>query len=128
MIALLWSLVAALSVTATAPATRIEPPALVAPDASSCPQWYGTALDAGWPADQWATLDHVMWRESRCDPGATHHNANGTTDRGLVQINSVHAGWLAQRGVTLSALLDPVVNLTAALWLWQGSGWAPWRT
>lgn len=119
-------------VSATAPAVRTSlpppPPPVTAPAGSNCPEWYEPAMDAGWPEDTWPTLDHIMWRESKCRPDATHHNANGSTDRGLLQVNSVHLPWLADRGVSAADLYDGPTNLVAGLWLYEASGWAPWRT
>ena len=97
-----------------------------APPGSSCPAYYATAMAAGWAAEEWAELDHIMWRESRCTPEATHVNRNGSVDRGLLQINSVHRGWLAERGVSLEDLADPATNLRAGRWLYEQSGWRPW--
>ena len=112
----------ALALVATAPAVR----EVHAPPGSSCPQFYALALSAGWAAEEWPELDHIMWRESRCTPEATHRNRNGSVDRGLLQINSVHRGWLADRGVSLDGLLDPATNLQAARWLYESDGWRPW--
>lgn len=51
-------------------------------------------------------------------------NSNGTTDRGLWQINSVHSQYNASRLLT-----DPTYNAQAA---WQissgGTNWFPWAT
>src|ERR1044072_4069643 len=34
----------------------------------------------------------IALAESGCNPAALGHNTNGTTDRGLWQINSIHTG------------------------------------
>jgi hypothetical protein len=49
---------------------------------------------------------------------------------GLFQIYySAHKTWLASIGVTSAAqLYDPRVNASAALALYNTSGWAPWGT
>jgi len=117
-------------VQATQPAVvqHHAPPTTLAPDWAQCPQWWQLALDVGWPPDQLPTLDHVMWRESRCTEDATHRNANGSVDRGLLQVNSVHLPWLAAYGLTAADLVTAGGCLHAALLLWEQQGWAPWRT
>ena len=49
-------------------------------------------------------------------------NANGTVDRGLWQINSVHTQF------TTSKLFDPAYNAYAAFQISGGSNWFPWAT
>lgn len=119
------------------PAVRLEQPAppdaptiaapLAGPAGTHCRQHYATALAVGWPADQWRTLSRVMWRESRCNPGAVHRNRNRSVDRGLMQVNSVHLPWLADYGVSAADLSTADGSLTAALLLWERQGWRPWR-
>jgi hypothetical protein len=59
-----------------------------APAGSKCPQWYGTARLAGWPAHEWERLDYVMWRESRCDPSVLNDNpSTGDYSISLLQVN-----------------------------------------
>ncbi len=48
--------------------------------------------------------------ESDWDPSAIKHNPNGTTDYGLMQINSRNFGWL---GLTPETALDPCRSLRA---------------
>jgi hypothetical protein len=39
-----------------------------------CPQWWDTAIKAGWTIEQLPTLDYILHRESRClKPSAQHH-------------------------------------------------------
>lgn len=58
--------------------------------------------------------------ESRGDAGATDHDSNGTTDRGLWQINSVHG--------SLSTY-NPLANARAAVQISDnGRNWSPWVT
>jgi Transglycosylase SLT domain len=52
----------------------------------------------------------IAQHESGLDPAAVHHNANGTTDWGLVQVNSSNFAWT---GLTPSTALDPCANLRA---------------
>lgn len=94
------------------------------------PHWARLALDLGWPLEEIDTLDHVVHRESR--GLADVHNAAdpGKGSFGLMQINSfwVSSGFLGRHGIhDVSQLLDPVVNLHAALAIWRNSGWSPWR-
>jgi hypothetical protein len=108
-----------------------------------CPEWHQTALEVGWPPEQLPKLSYVLWRESRCDPSA-HNTKDPTPDgsRGIAQINGYWCrvnqynpeGFLQVRGIldTCADLHDPVVNLTAALAIWEygrelgRSGWGPW--
>ena len=99
----------------------------VAPGGSRCPAAYPPAVFAGWPDSDWLTLDAIVWRESRCRPGAIHYNRNGTIDRGLAQVNSVNLGYLATYGITAPMLLDGYWNLRAARLLFDLEGWAPWQ-
>jgi hypothetical protein len=44
-----------------------------------CPQWWDTAIKAGWTIEQLPTLDYILHRESRCLNRAhntTNHGAN----------------------------------------------------
>lgn len=62
--------------------------AYVAPAGSRCPQWFGTAMLAGWPEADWAKLDHVMWGESRCNPNVLNDNPRtGDYSVSLLQVN-----------------------------------------
>src|SRR5262245_214164 len=102
--------------TATEPATRTPLPSttLAPPIESECPQWYGLALEAGWQPDDWATLDRIMFCESRCDPGA--HNRSGAS--GLLQIMPMH--WHGRDPY------DPLTNLYIGLEVKRAQGWRAW--
>jgi hypothetical protein len=65
----------------------------------------------------------VARAESGWNPTATHLNSNGTTDYGLMQINSVHAALFG-----MGDWRDPAVNARMAFTVWQGSGWGAWST
>ena len=67
----------------------------------------------------------IMRLESGGNPGATHYNANGSVDYGLLQINSVHS---AAVGGDLNALYDPATNIRVAATIWQSGGWSQWST
>lgn len=110
-----------------------------------CGEWRELALQIGWPAEEWWTLSHVLYRESRCST-ISHYKADPMSgSRGLMQINGYwcrpskwsKAGWLQDRGVlsTCDDLFDPEKNLRAGLLIWMygeekhGCGWrGPWAT
>jgi len=96
-----------------------------------CSEWYGVALEAGWPEDSLNKLGNVIFKESSCIADI----ANKTYSYGLTQIEwSAHEGWLASEfGITeREELYDPYVNLLVAKWLFDyaernyGCGWQPW--
>lgn len=72
-----------------------------------------------------------MRAESQCDPNAdnTGLNRDGTNDKGLMQVNSIHvdSGLISD-----AARLDPAQNLRAAYAIYQGAvdnsgdGWSAW--
>ncbi len=62
----------------------------------------------------------IALAESGGDPANTNHNTNGTTDRGLWQINSVHG---AQSTYDLAANARAAVAISG-----NGSNWSPWAT
>ena len=116
------------------PAQRVEvavpvgppPPAITAPAGLHCPDFYFTAVRAGWVEGELAQVDRIMWRESNCAATSTHRNGNGSVDRGLMQINSVNLEFLADYGITADDLLTPEPNLKAARLLYERVGWRPW--
>lgn len=71
------------------------------------------AQAAGFPAEQQVTAVAVAGAESGYDPTATHLNADGSTDFGLWQINSVHHDLLTQ-----GDWRDPAANARMALAVW----------
>jgi hypothetical protein len=52
----------------------------------------------------------IAQHESGLDPTAVHRNANGTTDRGLMQINDANFRWL---GLTPETAMDPCRSMAA---------------
>ena len=110
-----------------------------------CPQWWDTAIRAGWQPNQLKTLDYIINRESRCQQTAhnTTLNADRSTDMGLTQINDRSwcksnrynpAGYLQSLGLIkyCKDLFDPYLNLTAAKAIYDyaektsGNGFSPW--
>lgn len=116
------------ALTATEQAVRVETrqiapdpaPPPTAPPGSACPQWFDTAMAAGWEPEDWAVLDYVMHRESRCIP--TARNAQSCDRRGRY-----HAIGLTQLcGWGGAELYDPFANLVRARQLYEELGWHPW--
>jgi len=61
-------------------------------------------------------LRAIAWQESHNRPDAQHKNANGSTDFGVMQINSVHLPVLAQYGISQGTLMEPCKNVYIAAW------------
>lgn len=62
--------------------------------------------------------------ESGGDPQAKHRNANGSTDYGLLQINSTHTAEARGRG---NDLMTVEGNLDYGLYLAGREGFGPWK-
>ncbi len=62
--------------------------------------------------------------ESSGNPNATHYDANGSVDMGLMQINSVHDNMVSSP----SQLYDPATNISVAYQIYSQSGWYAWST
>lgn len=80
-------------------------------------------VGAGFREPALRTAWAIVMRESRAIPTAVSpKNANGTRDRGLFQINDVHAAW-----ADTSRLLDPAVNAATAYTLSKkGTDFGAW--
>lgn len=119
------------------------------PTNAKCPQWWQTAIDAGWAIKELPTLDMIMFRESRCLPKSQNVSDPNTVDGikgslGLTQLNAFWVqnttyypkGYLQTQGVVnnIRDLYDPYLNLLSALEVWQygkdkhGCGWYAWET
>ena len=74
-------------------------------------------------------LRAIGWTESRLQPQALGHNANGSIDVGAFQINSVHLSELGRYGIDRTALLDGCTSAEVAAWHYrrqvvrQGNSW-----
>ncbi|MCP1118268.1 transglycosylase SLT domain-containing protein [Robbsia andropogonis] len=75
-------------------------------------------------------LEAIATVESNLQPNAMHHNANGTRDIGLMQINSMHLPHLKARGIDERRLMaQPCLSvmvaaeILAALIARHGYGW-----
>jgi hypothetical protein len=94
----------------------------------SCPKWEPLIAEYGLPVE-WAS--RTMWRESRCaERVVSKPNGDGTTDIGLMQVNS---SW---RSVTRAvcktndhrqALRKARCNLAVAKYLYANGGKHHWR-
>jgi hypothetical protein len=86
--------------------------------------WYIAAIcyDAGWQeAFELLTTDQVVLAESQGYTLAIHVNADGSRDRGIFQLNDIHAA------ITDEIAYDPVKAAAAAFDLWASArGWEPW--
>lgn len=80
---------------------------------------------AGFPEDQIGIGLGIVAAESGGLVSASHYNPNGSVDRGLWQINSVHDDLLNGRDI-----FDPFVNTLIAKQVWDAAGgsWTPWTT
>jgi soluble lytic murein transglycosylase-like protein len=65
----------------------------------------------------------VIYCESRGNPKARNVNRNGTIDRGIMQINTVHNAAAARRGNDLDTVEG---NLDFGLYLISKQGFAPY--
>ena len=65
----------------------------------------------------------IMRAESGCNPNSdnTGLNRDGSNDKGLFQINSIHGFSDAER-------LDPIRNIEIAFRIWQSQGYRAWST
>jgi len=61
----------------------------------------------------------VMKAESNGKADAVHYNNNGSIDRGIFQINSIH-------GYSESQLLNPKDNIRLAYQIFKKQGWQGW--
>ena len=88
------------------------------------PEIAGYARQAGVPENQVPTATAIAMAESGGDAAAfSAPNRNGTIDRGLWQINSVHAQYPD------ATMRDPVHNARAMFALSRGGrDWSPWTT
>lgn len=83
------------------------------------------ARQAGWSEANIPMVVAISHAESGGNPNAENDsNSNGSVDRGLMQINSIHSDLLKTGDV-----FNPVDNLKMALQVYNDSGsWKPWST
>ena len=83
------------------------------------------ARQAGWAENLIPTVIGIAQAESSRNNNATHPNPNGSTDYGLMQINTVHrsdGGAINANFFTGGGWKDPVQNLAAALQIYKAAG------
>lgn len=123
------------STTSTTTSTTSTTTTLVAPqviETLRCPSWAAINLAAGFPVEELATADRILYAESRCRLQAI----NGTDPAGgswcAYQINRVHEGHLIEGGVIdywEQLVEDPRACAAAAFTVWiRSNGWTPWAT
>lgn len=103
---------------------------------TKCAEWWPMADSLGWSLDQWATLSHIIWRESRCQPDAYNPTDPNGGSYGLTQINGFWIDYLCQHWEIChpNELFDPQISLASTWVLYSysveknGCGWHPWRT
>jgi len=61
-------------------------------------------------------LRAIAWQESRNRPDAKNKNVNGSTDYGLMQVNSIHLPVLSRYGIGRDTLMEPCKNVYIAAW------------
>jgi cell wall-associated NlpC family hydrolase len=86
----------------------------------SAAQVAGLVKQAGFPSSDQVIMVAIAKAESGFNTAATHTNSNGSVDRGLFQINSVH-------GFDPNKLLsDPTFNTQCAKKIYDGQGLRAW--
>lgn len=82
-----------------------------------CPRFEPLFKKYGLP---WKVFSYIAWRESRCNPKAFNNtlNKDGSTDSGLLQINSCwHNVVKQQLGIDYDHLTNPENNVMFASWI-----------
>jgi len=75
-------------------------------------------------------LRAIAWQESHGNANALHRNRNGSTDYGMMQINSIHLPLLSRYGVSADDLMNPCLSVYVAAWhlhkmmVKYGNNWA----
>jgi len=62
-------------------------------------------------------LYSIAWGESQLNSRALNRNSDGTTDIGIMQINSSWLPELASFGISEEMLLDPCANIGVGAWV-----------
>ncbi len=83
-------------------------------------QWRGLVAKY-FPANQVDNALKIMTLES----GGNANALSRTCDRGLMQINCIHA---RRVNGNLALLFDPDTNIKVAYLIWSNQGWRPWST
>lgn len=64
-----------------------------------------------------AVLSAIARTESKLDPSAVHTNPDGSSDVGLMQVNSRWFPVLRQAGISSAALYQPCTSIWAGAWI-----------
>jgi hypothetical protein len=99
--------------------------------ASSC-QVANYLRAAGFPSNTIGTMTCISKWESSFNCGATNHNSNGSTDYGMLQINSYY--WCSgdpmskynECGTSCTSLFDCQANANCAYRVWKEQGFTAW--
>ena len=123
---------------AVLPSSTTVAPTTTVTTIATCDDALQLALDLGFPADQLATLELVMRRESNCQTTAFNPDDPNGGSYSLTQINGFWClpnsqwpiGWLQEKGILeeCSDLFNATISLRATLAIYNNSGWAPWAT
>lgn len=123
---------------AVLPVTTTVAPTTTVTTIATCDDALQLALDLGFPADQLATLELVMRRESNCQTTAFNPDDPNGGSYSLTQINGFWClpnshwpiGWLQEKGILeeCSDLFNATIALRSTLAIYNNSGWAPWAT
>lgn len=109
--------------TATPPETQSEtqqPVATLAAATTGCGAYLQLIQSYNWDV---RVATAIMQAESGCNPTAYNENTNGSVDRGLFQVNSVHGDKVQYN---FAALFNPSTNISIAYRIYQSSGWSAW--
>jgi soluble lytic murein transglycosylase-like protein len=114
---------------AHAPSTEPTPEPVVQTPVATPRPLYSTGVEQWRPLVQeyFGNETNYALAIIRCESGgntyATGYNSDGSVDRGVFQVNSVHS---AAVGGNLSALYDPATNVRVAKQIRDNSGWGAW--
>jgi hypothetical protein len=111
---------------------RIRKAYLKVADASHHPYWVASTIASGairtavmraFGSEGEHALAVLQCENPTLNPNAIHHDADGTSDWGLFQINIVY-----NRGAfdTAQHLLDPLYNISVAANIYHARGWGDW--
>lgn len=97
-----------------------------------CPEWVAINHLVGFPVEELATADRILYAESRCRLTAV----NGADPAGgswcAYQVNRIHEGHLLEAGVIdywEQLIEDPRYCAAAAFVVYtRSNGWTPWAT
>jgi len=98
---------------------------------TSCSSYEKLAAEVGWPRKEIKRLSYIMARESSCFPRAWNKKDPFHGSYCLAQLNGSWKLTFKRAGLIrteMTELFNPKKCLTAALWVFTKSGWAPWGT